>query len=170
MHATGHSFKVGTLTMKKGPDGPFSNQCWRSALGDFPDVRRLQALRALHDVELDLLTLRKATETLGHDRSVVHEHVGRPVASNEAKPLCVVEPLHGAFFHRHDFLAENSRVRLGAGPPPLERPAEAGGAGRAPESLPRIALALSALAKKKSSRVTKRPTGTAPACARWAGA
>src|SRR5512142_2742942 len=66
------------------------------------NVRGLQALRALHHVELDLLTLGEALEAVPLDRAVVAEHVLTTVVlRDEAEALRVVEPLHGASRHSH---------------------------------------------------------------------
>src|ERR1700691_3629418 len=59
------------------------------------DVRGLQALGALGDVELHLLALLEAAETVRVDRRVVAEHVlASTVLRDESEALRVVEPLH----------------------------------------------------------------------------
>src|SRR5690242_306464 len=75
-----------------GPD--FATDCLQRG-----DVRRLQALRTVHDLELHALTLGQRAEALSRDGGVVHEHVGPALLSDEPKPLRVVEPLHGTLFH-----------------------------------------------------------------------
>ena len=60
------------------------------------DVRRLQALLALHDLELDLLTLGQRLVAVGLDRAEVDEDVLTLVALDESVALLVREPLHGA--------------------------------------------------------------------------
>src|SRR5215470_14523772 len=83
------------------------------ALGRLPHVRGLEALRPLHDLELDRLSLREAPEPLRDDRGVVDEHVRRTVPRDEAVSLRIVEPLHSAFFHRHNSLSIRPTVRAG---------------------------------------------------------
>src|SRR6478609_9615832 len=64
------------------------------------DVLRLRALRALGDVELDLLVLVQRLVAVGLDGRVVHEDVVAAVLlRNEAETLLGVEPLHGALSH-----------------------------------------------------------------------
>src|SRR5437660_9542519 len=60
------------------------------------DVRRLQALVALHDVELDPLTLGQRPVALHRDRGVMDENVLATLTLDEAVALLVREPLHGA--------------------------------------------------------------------------
>ena len=70
------------------------------ARSDGADVRRLQALGALDDVELDLLALREAAEAVGLDGRVVAEHVlAAAILRDEAEALRVVEPLHRSSCH-----------------------------------------------------------------------
>src|SRR5262249_22321626 len=67
---------------------------------DRADVLRLRALRALGDVELDLLVLVEGLVALGLDGRVVHEDVVAAVLlRDEAETLLGVEPLHGALSH-----------------------------------------------------------------------
>src|SRR5437660_2349397 len=56
-------------------------------------VRRLQALRPLHEIELDRGSFREGSEPLGLDRREVHEHVLAAFRGDEAKALRVIEPL-----------------------------------------------------------------------------
>src|SRR5690606_696041 len=64
------------------------------------DVLRLRALRALGDVELDLLVLVQRLVAVGLDGRVVHEDVVAAVLlRDEAETLLGVEPLHGALSH-----------------------------------------------------------------------
>src|SRR3954453_5329889 len=67
---------------------------------DRADVLRLQALRALSDLELDPLVLVQGAEALRLDRRVVHEHVGPAVLlGDEAEALLAVEPLNCSQSH-----------------------------------------------------------------------
>src|SRR5690349_2339100 len=85
-------------------------QCvWRDALRSFGDVGGLQALRALGDLELDLLTLFERPESLTRDRRVVHKHVLAVLLADEAEALFGVEPLHMSDCHKSPLL---SSVRL----------------------------------------------------------
>ncbi len=58
------------------------------------DRRRLQALGALHDVELDALALGKIAIAFGQDRRMVDKDVGPTLAGDKAVPFVTVEPLH----------------------------------------------------------------------------
>src|SRR5690606_27473283 len=82
---------------------------------DRRDSRGLGALRALHDLVADPLSFLQATEALGTDRRVVHEHAGAAVfRGDEAEPLGVVEPLHCAVLHELCDLVWMRCVRLSA--------------------------------------------------------
>ncbi len=65
---------------------------------DAAHVLGLQPLRALLDVELDLLALVQSSVTLRLNRGVVDEHVLTAVSLDEAVAFVVVEPLHYANF------------------------------------------------------------------------
>src|SRR6185503_1748978 len=41
-------------------------------------------------------------EAISLDGAEVHEHVGASFAGDEAVPLCIVEPLHGASYASHE--------------------------------------------------------------------
>src|SRR3954469_3256475 len=70
------------------------------SLRDGPNVRGLQALGALVDLELHLLTLGEGTEALSLDRGVMAEHVRAAVVlHDEPETLRIVEPLHGTSDH-----------------------------------------------------------------------
>src|SRR5690606_32363664 len=64
------------------------------------DVRGLQALGALHDLELHGVTLGEGPEAVHHDGAVMHEDVLAAFLRDEAVALRVVEPLHGTRRHR----------------------------------------------------------------------
>src|SRR3954470_20565634 len=65
-----------------------------------PDVLRLQPLRPLHDLELDLLPFRERAEAIHLDGGVMTEDVvSASILGDEAEPLRVVEPLHGTSRH-----------------------------------------------------------------------
>src|SRR5512133_1543939 len=79
--------------------GPLSEprQLFGSEKGlDRLHVRRLQALIALHDVELDLLTLGQRLVAFPCNRREVDEDVFAAFALDEAVALLVREPLDGA--------------------------------------------------------------------------
>src|SRR5439155_5873522 len=61
-----------------------------------PDVRGLCALRALHDHEPHLPAFGQRPVTVHADRREVHEDVVTALALDEAVPLLVREPFHGA--------------------------------------------------------------------------
>src|SRR5207237_8007959 len=66
---------------------------------DFADVLRLQSLRTLSHVELDVVALGEAAEALCLDRCEVHEHVWTRLLRDKAKALRVVKPLHLTLCH-----------------------------------------------------------------------
>src|SRR4051812_1845666 len=81
------------------------------------DVRRLQALVALHDFERDALTLGQRLVALTGDRGEVDEHVRLAVpALDEAVALFVREPLDRTFSHLRLLLAG-----MTTSPPELRR-------------------------------------------------
>src|SRR5919198_917630 len=85
-------------TLERGPG--FRNALVVERSLSLADAGRLEPLRPLHDVELDLLSLGEAAEPVHLDRSVVAEDVLTPVVlGDEAEALCVVEPLHGTSRH-----------------------------------------------------------------------
>src|SRR5690606_21935563 len=60
----------------------------------------LGPLRSLRDFVADALAFLQGAEALGCNGRIVHEHVGAAVlGGDEAEPLGVVEPLHGAVLH-----------------------------------------------------------------------
>src|SRR6478735_5265030 len=77
------------------------------------DVLRLRALRALGDVELDLLVLVQRLVAVGLDGRVVHEDVVAAVLlGDEAEALLSVEPLDGALSHCSLLLSRGERPSL----------------------------------------------------------
>src|SRR5690242_15488556 len=56
----------------------------------------LQTLRALDDVEGNLLAFLQGLESGADDRAEMHEHVFTVFAADETEALGIVEPLHGA--------------------------------------------------------------------------
>src|SRR5690625_7938568 len=69
-------------------------------VSDAADVSSLRALRALDDVELDLLVLFQVPEAGTRDRRVVDEHVGlAALDGNDPETLLRAEPPHGALRH-----------------------------------------------------------------------
>ncbi len=65
------------------------------------DVRRLESLRSLDEIELDRGTFRKRPEALGLNRAEVDEHILAPVSRDEAKAFRIVEPLDGSVLTTH---------------------------------------------------------------------
>ena len=65
--------------------------------GDFElaargDVGRLETLRSLDNIELDLRTLGEAAEARALDRREVHKNVLATFHGDEAETLCIVKP------------------------------------------------------------------------------
>src|SRR5262249_13187519 len=72
-------------------------------LRDGADVRRLQALRALHHFELHPLAFDQRAEAFRLDGSVVAEDVlATAVLRDEAEALRIIEPLHFTSSHFRD--------------------------------------------------------------------
>src|SRR5262249_44264241 len=64
------------------------------------DVRRLEALRPLGDIELDFLALSEASEPLHLDSGVMTDHfLPAAILSNETVALRIVKPLHSTSCH-----------------------------------------------------------------------
>src|SRR3954447_2296926 len=110
----------------EGPDvsrrGPLEALVRRSLLcgSERANVLRLRTLRALRDVELDLLVLVQGLVALALDGRVVHEDVVAAVLlRNEAEALLGVEPLDGALSHARLLLIR------GVEPPPRRPRADA---------------------------------------------
>ena len=66
-------------------------------------VFRLEALGALHDVELYSLTFLKALESVRLNGREMHEDVLAIFAADESKSLGIVKPLYCSLFHCVDF-------------------------------------------------------------------
>jgi len=62
-------------------------------------VRGTGPLRALRDLELDLVTLVEGTEALSADLRVMDEDVRTTLARQKTETLGLVEPLDGTFDH-----------------------------------------------------------------------
>jgi hypothetical protein len=80
------------------------------------DLLSLQAFLALGHGERHLLTFLQALEAGRLDRAEVNEHVVTAlIATDEAKTLGVVEPLHGTGFHLgHFHFPYSKRSRIAA--------------------------------------------------------
>src|SRR3954471_24068365 len=99
----------GSRPGQKGGSTQPGGASWSGGSGRWPephprsdraDVLRLRALRALGDVELDLLVLVQGLVTLGLDGRVVHEDVVAAVLlGDEAEALLRVEPHNSALSH-----------------------------------------------------------------------
>ncbi len=57
----------------------------------------LRAFGALYDVELYFVTLFETLVSFALDRTVMNEDIGALIATEEAIPFCVVEPLYCSF-------------------------------------------------------------------------
>src|SRR5512134_867218 len=90
---------------ERGPLGPRSQRRYERVSLDRGDVRGLQALVALHDLELHALTLGQRAVALRLDRRVMDEDVVAVLTLDESVALLVRKPLDGAL--RQSFLLEN---------------------------------------------------------------
>src|SRR5439155_13564101 len=73
---------------------------------DRTDVRRLGALLALCDVELDGLTLGQRAVALAEDPGVVDEYVVPVLTGDKAEAFLVAEPLNGSAQWCSSFLCD----------------------------------------------------------------
>src|SRR5262249_19766874 len=115
-------------------------------VSDADDVLRLRTLRALLDLELDLLTLVERLVPLGVDRGIMDENVRAVLARDESVTLAVVEPLHFSLGHDRNLLASFRSSRRNCGTPSRGAPGAAAASLRANE---------------------KRTTGADQSCTRW---
>src|SRR3974390_696718 len=60
----------------------------------FGDVCCLRSLLTLNDLELDGVAFLEALVAGGGDGTIVNEHIGAAIASDESVSLCIVKPLH----------------------------------------------------------------------------
>src|SRR5262249_11193159 len=88
--------RCGGASRRRRPLSHYADGTESSAL---PDVAGLQALRPLHDLELDALAFGERLETFSLDRGEMHEHVLATLLRDETEALRVVEPLHGTRRH-----------------------------------------------------------------------
>src|SRR5918996_2123040 len=101
--------------MRRAPLGGPSTALERFGLDDL-NVRRLQALLALNDLELDALTFLEGLVALLSDGREVDEDVLSLSALDEAVALLVREPLDGAFSQRTSSFTNERRPGLGRRP------------------------------------------------------
>jgi hypothetical protein len=100
---------------KKNPAGaglPILELSWVS--GSL-NIRRLFALRALRDVELDFLPFFEGLEAIHLDRREVCEEVLTSVVGrDEAEPLGVIEPFDSTCCHKNDLSKKMTETSLGS--------------------------------------------------------
>src|SRR4051812_44785959 len=85
------------------------------------DVRCLQAFIALHDVELDLLTLGQRLVAFPCNRREMDEHVFAAFALDEAVALLVREPLDGALGQTYSLRTNTTTARAPSRRPTVKR-------------------------------------------------
>src|SRR5690606_7298430 len=86
--------------MKKAPQCGAPNIVIVARSGGRLYAGGLGPLRSLRDFVADPLAFLQGAEALGCNGRIVHEHVGAAgLGGDEAEPLGVVEPLHGAVLH-----------------------------------------------------------------------
>jgi len=64
-------------------------------------VAGLRTFLAFNDLKLHLVTLLKALVTFAADGAVMNKDIRTIIASDESKPLGIVEPFYGSFETRH---------------------------------------------------------------------
>src|SRR5690606_8703302 len=101
-------------TMKKAPHRGAFKFAIVSRSGGGLYAGGLGPLRSLRDFVADALAFLQGAEALGSNGRIVHEHVGAAVlGGDEAEPLGVVEPLHGAVLHSDaDLVLDGMRARV----------------------------------------------------------
>lgn len=67
----------------------------------FAYIGRLRPFLSLDDLEFDSVALLQALISIASDGAVVDEDVRSTIAPQEAVALCIVEPLHCAFYTIH---------------------------------------------------------------------
>src|ERR1041385_3046175 len=95
---------------------------WRRRGSDLLDVRGLEALRTVDDLELHRVALTERAEAVRLDGGVVDEDILATVLRDEPEALRVVEPLDRALRHCCDLLsgsplARKTRLGVAAQPP-----------------------------------------------------
>lgn len=85
-------------------------------LGSLGDIRCLRAFLALHDFELDLITLLQTLVTFRRDGAVMNEHIGPIFAPDKSVSFRVVKPLDGAFQTFHVRTPQTCGFQYGACP------------------------------------------------------
>ena len=84
---------------KAGKENAFAGaEKWRrEALpARFLHVGSLRTFRSLHDLEFDRISFLQSAITLSHNGRIVNENIRAIVTADEAVPLGVIEPFHGA--------------------------------------------------------------------------
>jgi hypothetical protein len=99
-----HQFAIADMSARAQIDGPRKQAVYYTEAGARPserlDIRRLLAFRTRLHVEAHLLILLQRLEALGFDFREMSEQVfATIVRCDEAKALCVVEPLYCASCH-----------------------------------------------------------------------
>jgi hypothetical protein len=79
------------------------------------DLIGLRALRALHDVEFNLVAFTKGLVAILENGTVVNEEIGPILPTDETIPLCIVEPLDDAFALSHEFSGDENFPFLESG-------------------------------------------------------
>jgi len=102
---TGLKAQSGARSRRGGeiPRRPFTTlvTCLLIDFFEARDLIGLGTLAPLDDVELNFITLFEALIALALDGTVMYEYVCPALAAEEAVPLCVIEPLYGAFILCH---------------------------------------------------------------------
>ena len=71
---------------------------------DLADVRGLEPLGTLDHLELYAISFGKRAEAISNDGGVVDENILATILSDEAEPLCIIEPLNRALRHCYNLL------------------------------------------------------------------
>src|SRR5574341_303826 len=89
------------------------NRPLRCRDGHLHHIGRLRSLRALDDIELDVLSLLECLESIALKRGVMDKHILPAIETNKSKPLSIVEPLHSTFrLHKNPpFLNDHAMLR-----------------------------------------------------------
>src|SRR5690606_31063558 len=91
--ASGDPLSGWSAPVEAGPTGRAGRASLSRSGAD--DVRRLDTLLGLLDLELDLFAFGEGAEPIPDDGRVMDEHVVALVLPNESVPFGIIEPLHG---------------------------------------------------------------------------
>src|SRR5882762_7468528 len=101
------------IAAKNLPVGSWEANQWFETRSDANDVRRLEPLRALEQIELHSFAFIERAVSILLNRREMDEHVLAGGALDKAITLCSVKPLHSSLLsHRETPFASSRRIHL----------------------------------------------------------